>query len=207
MSDLTIEKMDKINFLVTEVSLECLGNKFFDVYGNQNSSLLGLISYNSLRKPSTEPESDTALWKSLTAERQQPIIEQRIQSVEKAVSNEPRRKRRASCSITNNEPDTSDDPESLLVPMPVAPKAAKIMQRRSTISVQLAKNRKMTSPIAQRKSRRQAQPTNEDGKATKTASVAEIKQNLKKDTNLRKCFLILISLRNMFWTNCECRMW
>lgn len=190
--------MDKINFLVTEVSLECLGNKFFDVYGNQNSSLLGLISYTSLRKPSTVPENDTALWKSLTTERQQPFIEKRIQSVEKAVSNEPRRKRRASCS-TNNEPGESDEPESLLVPMPVVPKPAKIMQRRSTVSAHLAKSRKMTSPIAQQKVRRQNQQTTEVVKGMKSMTVPEIKQNLKRDTNLRKYFFItLFNFRDKF---------
>lgn len=181
--------MDKINFLVTEVSLECLGNKFFDVYGKQNKSLLGLVSYNSLRQGSTTEDSDSDLWQSLTVEKKKPIIRKRIQIVENEVPIEPMPKRRASFSITNNDSDTSNDPESLLVPMAVAPRAAKISQRRSTISVQLAKNRKITVPVTLPKIRRHNQIQEIDGvKGKKGKTVFEIKQNLKRDTNMRKCF-------------------
>lgn len=193
MSHLTIEKMDKINFLVTEVSLECLGNKFFDVYGKQNKSLLGLVSYNSLRQGPTIEDSETDLWQSLTVEKKKPIIRKQIQIVENHVPIEVKRKRRASFSTTNNEPDTSNDPESLLVPMNAPPKAAKISQRRSTISVQLAKNRKVTVPVTLPISRQQTQIQQIDGVRKKKAkTIFEIKQNLKKDTNMRKCFSLLL---------------
>lgn len=191
MSHLTIEKMDKINFLITEVSLECLGNKFFDIYGKQNKSLLGLISVNTLKRDrTTDTESD--LWTSLTTEKK-PTIQKRIHINVKSdvVDEEPRRKRRASFSTTNNELDTSNDPEELLVPMTIAPKAAKIAQRRSTISVQQpAKNRKPTTVTAHkiRKSDQSLLNPKQVTPKPYSAKIAEVKQNLKRDINIRKLF-------------------
>lgn len=66
--------MDKINFLITEVSLECLGNKFFDIYGNQANSLLRLISVSSLQPQPTDADAQSELWKSLTVEKRRSKI-------------------------------------------------------------------------------------------------------------------------------------
>lgn len=100
-------------------------------------------------------------------------------------------KRRASFSMANNETDTSNDPESLLVPM--APKPAKIMNRRSTISVQSAKHRKTSfpSPI-KAKPVPIPKPTSTMVKLD-TKLIADIQKNLKKDTESRKlCNTILL---------------
>lgn len=174
MSDLTLEKMDKINFLITEVSLECMGNSFFDIYGNQTSSLIPLISASSLKPRATNADEQSALWKTMNKDQTRPFIPKTFKAP--AV---PARKRRASFSNTNNEPDTSNDPESLLVPM--APKAAKIANRRQTVSVQLAKyqqkngqstaNQKHQTPDASQKC---------------FGSIREIKRNLKCDIDARK---------------------
>lgn len=143
MSHLTVETMNTINFLLTEVSLECLGNKFFDVYGNQADSLLRLISANTLKPESTDADTETELWKSLTATKKKPKITFKPIVPTKAVGI---RKRRASFSITNNDADGSNDPESLLVPM--IPKAAKIANRRSTMAVQLTKSRRQANQMS-----------------------------------------------------------
>lgn len=185
MSSLTLEKMDKINFLITEVSLECLGNKYFDIYGKQTDSLLRLISLNSMKPDSTDAVADkqSNLWKSLTAEKVKPKVKINNRPV---ATSRPQRKRRASLSIVNNESGTADtaanDPESLLVPM--APKAAKITNRRSTISVQLAKRNK-AAPIhavpMQTKTRKQTSELLEEAKA-----IADIVNDLKRNTEARK---------------------
>lgn len=176
MSHLTIEKMDRINFLITEVSLECLGNKFFDIYGKQTNSLLGLISLNSLSATNgTSSDSESDLWSSLTTERKSTNNNWTRPNKQRIVNKSAQgRKRRASISTTNNE---TDDPESLLVPMPSAPKAAKISNRRSTIAVQVAKNRK--SPAT-------AQPTatNQHRKLTKSAQSTNSRQQLVNNRKL-----------------------
>lgn len=193
MSHLTLEKMDKINFLITEVSLECLGNKFFDIYGNQANSLLKLISASSLRAESTNCDEETALWKALTAEKVKPTITKTF----KQPIVVPERKRRASFSNADNEQESSNDPESLLVPL--APKAAKIARRRSTISVQLANKggrRPMaissTQPFLVHKQQTFDAPPRHSG------SVTDIMRNLKRDIDARKFrkFHILLTIVN-----------
>lgn len=217
MSHLTIDKMDRINFLITEVSLECLGNKFFDIYGNQNQSLLSLVSFNTLKRSRTDSDSESDLWTALMNEKK-PIIEKRTRAIENKTKTEPKRKRRASFSTTN-EPDTgnaTNDPESLLVPMTNAPKAAKVMQRRSTIAVQLAKHRRQPAttppnrnrqavanqrsinsrPNFMRKSDAASTTPNLGEQSTvrrgpigpkpKSKKIAEIKQDLRRDINQRK---------------------
>lgn len=169
MSDLTLEKMDKINFLITEVSLECLGNGFFDIYGEKCPSLLGLISANTLRPKPTNLDNESDLASALAIDS---IPSNNLNQTSKSDETHDRKKkkRRASCSIEiNNEMDVSADPESLLVPMAYIPKAAKIANRRSTIAVQ----RKLTTFISPPK----PQPPK---------SIEEIKQNLRHDINARK---------------------
>lgn len=201
MSHLTIETMNTINFLLTEVSLECLGNKFFDVYGNQADSLLRLISANTLKPELTDADTETELWKSLTATKKKPKI-----IIKPIVQTEPVgiRKRRASFSNTNNDADGNSEPESLLVPM--APKAAKIANRRSTISVQLAKSRRQA--LSNQTSRHSKQMgdvilVNETSpskmrkqtfeKPTRNKTIAEIQAHLRRDTDTRKFFFSHVS--------------
>ncbi|XP_031623926.1 uncharacterized protein LOC116341156 [Contarinia nasturtii] len=175
MSHLTVEKMDKINFLLTEVSLECLGNKYFDVYGQQTSSLLGLIGINSMRPRSTNVDNESDLWKSLAIDNSNPRKTPNLPTAS-SVTNKIDKKRRASFSMeANNESDTSNDPESLLVPMVCAPKAAKIGNRRSTIAVQ----RKST--ISPQKIRQRSK------------SIGEIKQDLRRDINKRYNLMHMLS--------------
>lgn len=178
MSHLTLEKMDKINFLITEVSLECLGNKFFDIYGNQTNSLLRLISASSLKPEPTNNDDESALWKALTVEKSKPIIPKTFKA-----PTVPERKRRASFSNPNIEPDTSNDPECLLVPM--APKAAKIATRRSTISVQVAKNRRQVPSNLLHSSSNFKQQVFE-APPRNYSNIPEIKRNLKRDIDARK---------------------
>lgn len=185
--------MDKINFLITEVSLECLGNKFYDIHGNQLSSLLQMISATSLKPQATNLDDESALWHALTAEAPAVRTKSKVKAPETVTPIitktfkepvVPERKRRASFSNANNEPDTSNDPESLLVPM--APKAAKIARRRSTISVQqFAKNRKpiASTTVCLHNARRQ-QPI--ELPPRNHAIMDEIKSNLKRDIDARK---------------------
>lgn len=213
MSSLTIEKMDKINFLITEVSLECLGNKYFDIYGNQSDSLLRLISASSLKPGAIDEDRESDLWTSLTAtevtktsktksvNRRQAASAAAAAAAAEAAANVNKKpmKRRASFSIAN-ETDAANDPESLLVPM--APKAAKISNRRSTISVQLAKSRNRTIPIAinsipmHTKTRRSITAPEAVQQCSK--SVAEIKQDLSRNTNARKSQFVHSSNRNTY---------
>lgn len=195
MSHLTIEKMDKINFLLTEVSLECLGNKFFDIYGKQADTLLHLISAKTLESSSTSLDSESDLWKALTAEKEPIIIPKKIHIPRQHVNgSDLKRKRRASCSIANSDPDTSNDPESLLVPMACAPKAAKISSRRSTISVQqIAKHRKQSQqsehkklPPQSQNSQLQTKPLLPTDTIAESTIIENFKRNLNRDINLRK---------------------
>lgn len=196
--------MDKINFLITEVSLECLGNKFFDIYGTQVDSLLRLISVNSLKPKPTDADNETDLYKSLKATevfRRNKVKNVNRQAAAAAapepVINKKQPKRRASFSTADNETDAANDPESLLMPM--APKAAKIMNRRSTISVQLAKRNNKSNPIAtnsekiQTKIRKQTSvpvPSN-------PKMVANIRKALERNSNARKyCFGFLLKTIN-----------
>lgn len=203
--------MDKINFLITEVSLECLGNKYFDIYGNQSDSLLRLISVNSLKPGAIDEDRESDLWTSLTAtevtktpkiksvnRRQAAAAAAAAVAAEAAANvNKKQLKRRASFSI---ETDTANDPESLLVPM--APKAAKITNRRSTISVQLAKSRNRTIPMAVNsipmytKIRRSIATT--EAAPINGKSVVEIKRDLSRNTDARKSQIVLSLERNIF---------
>lgn len=175
MTHLTKEKMDRINYLITEVSLECLGNKFFDINGDKVDTLYQMIN----RKPIKSPESDThsALWLSISTEKLK--LAKKHEKPRKETN-----KRRASFSETKPEPDTdtSNDPESLLIPIPK--KAAKIANRRQTISVQHMKAKQLQLP--QHKIFRQQVTNPNQPIQRKITTVADIKNSLKEDINARK---------------------
>lgn len=202
MSSLTIESMDRMNFLITDVTLECLGNKFFDVYGTQVDSLFRLISSNTLKVKPTDVDQESDLCQSLTAvdapkrikvknlHRQAIAAAAAAQAQAEAAAKLPKTKqpkRRASFSMVNNETDTANDPESLLMPM--APKAAKIANRRSTISVQLAKARtKKPIVIADdlEKVQIKTRKHTSDGAQSNVKPIADIRKTLIQNIDARK---------------------
>lgn len=44
LTPLTVKEMDEINFLLTEVSLELLGNRFYDIHGENKNGLAALYA-------------------------------------------------------------------------------------------------------------------------------------------------------------------
>lgn len=168
MSKLTVNKMDRINFLLTEVSLECLGNKYYDIYGDPASSLVYLVSTNSLKAKPTNNDSNKRLFKTLE-------INPSEYEESGVVTKSLQRKRRASLSDKDFQID--NDPESLLVPMEKtsASKAAKISRRRSTITAsQMQKVRKLNQTS--------------EAPQNKLHDLSDIKNNLKRDIELSECF-------------------
>lgn len=67
MPQLSVEEMDDINVLLTEVSLELLGNQFYDIFGQQRETLRELYRGGIEKRPgySMAPECD--LMKQLDA--------------------------------------------------------------------------------------------------------------------------------------------
>lgn len=166
---LTVEKMDRINFLLTEVSLECLGNRFFDIYGDQSDTLLQLVSVDSLKPKDVNADFRTALWDALGLEKTAVRVADQVH-----IAKPLARKRRASFSGQNETDDI--DPESLLVPMQKAPEPfalptapAKVNRRRFTVNVsQLQKQtQKMLTP--------------EKSPKAKAGSVQDIVEHLRND--------------------------
>lgn len=171
MSRLTIETMDRINFLLTEVSLECLGNKFFDIYGDQTDSLLSLVSAKSLKRKSCENPTNSELFKTL---KMDPNTFLKLREIEppKLI---PQRKRRV--SFSDKTVITTDEPESLLVPMQ-PPKMAKITNRRQTINISQAQAQKLrVANVIETHNQKQL-------------TVRELKQHLKRDIHKSKTFII-----------------
>lgn len=160
--------MDRINFLLTEVALECLGNRFFDIYGDHSATLLNLVSADSLKQKSVVDDHESDLWCVLDMDKH--AVRTKNQGLQIAAQSP--RKRRA--SLSNKE--EIDDPESLLVPMEKAPELtnykppAKINRRRFTMNLaQLQKQRKENPP-----------PVPDCWKG-KGSSVPEIKEKLRND--------------------------
>lgn len=120
----SIDKMDTINFLLTEVSLGLLGNNFFDINGNSVESLNLLVSKGS-PKCSSSAASEVPLLQKLK------LSELKVGSVQKtklAISqpyNKPEKLRRLS---------HSDIPANAKQPIAIAARqlSAKITARRST---------------------------------------------------------------------------
>lgn len=151
MSELTLEKMDLINFLLTEVSLELLGNKFYDVYGTEHDSLNHMLSMQSVKQTKNYDERSCQLLNALNMS----IFDIREDEFLPPATKPGSRKRRASATeVLDKTPVTPEtypilDPESLLVPM-VAPNkraatAGKISRRRFTC----LEGRKTTSTTIQ----------------------------------------------------------
>lgn len=169
MNRLTIETMDRINFLLTEVSLECLGNNFFDIYGNQTESLLNLVSAESLRQKPAKSASESKLLKALHIDPFKYENARKVQLTKAPVS----RKRRMSLSDKDKSKEIQREPESLLVPMN-PPKSAKISNRRQTIN------------ISQPQMQRLGEPHKFVNGPPKTLTIAELKHQLKRDINESK---------------------
>lgn len=175
MNHLTIETMDRINFLLTEVSLECLGNKFFDIYGNQTDSLLNLISAESLRQKPSKSASESKLLKALNIDSFKYDNARKVQLPKLPVS----RKRRMSLSDKDKPKEIQLEPETLLVPMN-PPKSAKISNRRQTINV----SQPQAVPMRFR------EPNKFVNRPSKSLTAAELKHQLKRDINESKCLLV-----------------
>lgn len=64
---LTIKQMDDINVQLTEVSLELLGNRFFDIHGQRCLSLGRLCTKNIAKHPNyDENQTDLLQWLGIT---------------------------------------------------------------------------------------------------------------------------------------------
>lgn len=127
------DKMDTINFLLTEVSLGLLGNKFFDINGNNIESLNLLVTRNSPNKDNEPPTTacENSLLKKLKLSAATLSSEKGnfvLKSTKPIITHpykKPERLRRLS---------HSDVPAHLERPVniPAKPQCAQIMARRST---------------------------------------------------------------------------
>lgn len=141
MNSLSLEKMDTVNFLLTEVSLELLGNTFYDVYGDKTNSLNYLVSRKSAKKKENYTERSSELLNALNFSIFDVCAD--VNVTNSADSNLKQlatlRKRRASVwteSSASMQTDTNAVEESLLEPMiktksPIN-NARKITRRRFT---------------------------------------------------------------------------
>lgn len=140
MAELSIENMDKINIMLSEVALELLGNKFYDIYGNQHESLNAILTTDALAVRSKDYNErsckllndlsvsifDVHNSKSIIPNQSEPIRKRRASATEILDKTLPPKKERTT---------TTNDPESLLTPMISSKKlsgAARIGRRRFT---------------------------------------------------------------------------
>lgn len=156
MTELTIEKMDRINIMITEVAMELLGNKFYDIYGNSHRSLDKILSTNAMQRPTNYDEKTCQLLNDISVS----IFDVCEDEFDEPAKPAATRKRRASATEILDKsapkPDetvTINDPESLLMPMAVpnkkAPAAARIGRRRFTcLDSTPAKLKKSSSPAS-----------------------------------------------------------
>lgn len=125
----SVDKMDTINFLLTEVSLGLLGNNFFDIHGNRIESLNLLVSKcsskNNLSTASEVPLLEKLKFSESNFSYEQGCLIQNSKPANCQPYNKPERLRRLSYS---------DMPANAmpLVDIPAKPQCAKIRTRRST---------------------------------------------------------------------------
>lgn len=139
MTDLTIEKMDVINFLLSEVALELLGNQFYDVYGVEHKTLGPLLSTEMTAPPTQYNEKTCRLLNDISLS----VFDVNDNTKFACPTKPAKRKRRASATEimdsnkgTPEEINVINDPESLLVPMAAPSKkqtAGRINRRRFTM--------------------------------------------------------------------------
>lgn len=125
----SIDKMDTINFLLTEVSLGLLGNQFFDINGNSIESLNLLVS-KCASKNNQSTASDVPLLKKLK------LSESKLSQAEgftvpkpKSINTQPYTKPDRSRRLSHSD-IPADAPPSAEIP--AKPQCAKIRLRRST---------------------------------------------------------------------------
>lgn len=122
------DKMDTINFLLTEVSLGLLGNSFFDIHGNNVKSLNLLVSKQSSQHIERTP-GEVPLLKKLKLSEQhiaKGIYAQKLKAAQFHPYKKPEKLRRLShsdISSTNAPPPVN---------IPAKPQSARIRERRST---------------------------------------------------------------------------
>lgn len=118
-----VDKMDTINFLLTEVSLGLLGNDFFDIHGNSIVSLNLLVSKCSSQNDASTA-SDVPLLQKLKLSESNFSFE-KSKSANAQPYKKPEKLRRLSYSdMSANAMPPAD--------IPAKPKCAKITTRRST---------------------------------------------------------------------------
>lgn len=152
MTDLTIEKMDVINFLLSEVALELLGNQFYDVYGVEHKTLGPLLSTEMTAQPTQYDEKTCRLLNDISVS----VFDVNDNTKFVCPTKPAKRKRRASATEimdsnkgTREEISIINDPESLLVPMAAPSKkqtAGRINRRRFTMLDSGAAQKRNSNP-------------------------------------------------------------
>lgn len=123
---LNVDKMDTINFLLTEVSLGLLGNDFFDIHGNCMDSLNTLVSKSSSKNIAC-PAGDAPLVHKLKLSESNLLNTNKHKS--KTTNSEPYKKpdKLRRLSHSDMRPD-----QMLPADIPMKSQSAKIRARRST---------------------------------------------------------------------------
>lgn len=148
MGDLTLKEMDSINYLLTEVSLELLGNNFFNIFGENVDSINELLTGKENKQDQNYSERACQLLNAINVsifdinqgvnnDDNTPINKELETKVvdEKGANN---RKRRASISgqCVENQNDSQKSDDSFVMPTPnsiVTTRSGRVIKRRFTI--------------------------------------------------------------------------